>query len=112
MAYKLSLGSQVSLLEWFNFISYITCLCAVVYNAADAAMQLLIKETGRKDLSLRDVPLNTLRVFFGRQHHVGVSIDGIQYEVVLGNDQDLQQQAAAALALPASEQVPHVAHGR
>jgi hypothetical protein len=42
-----------------------------------------------------------LQVYVGRRHHIGLSIDGLQYEVVLGGEQDLSRRAAE-LSLPAA----------
>jgi hypothetical protein len=56
----------------------------------------------RTDSTLVRWTIPVLQVYVGRRHHIGLSIDGLQYEVVLGGEQDLSRRAAE-LSLPAGE---------
>lgn len=53
---------------------------AAVWKAAETAVKAIAKRTG-SDLSLTDVQLETLQVFTGRQHHLGLSLGELVKEV-------------------------------
>jgi len=75
-----------------------------VHGAAEQALLAVSKATGQ-ELKLKEVALG--QVYVGRQHHLGLSIDGINYEVVLGNDKELSDQASKdRLALPQARMEP------
>lgn len=62
-----------------------------VQRAAEAALKAVRSDA---QLTLLGAPLETLQVYLGRSHHIGLSIDGVSYEVLLGGEQDLSRQAA------------------
>lgn len=76
-----------------------------------ATLKAIQKQTGLKDLSLRDVPMDSFQVYIGSQHHLALEIDGQQFEVTLNNRPTDEEQAAAAAAgqggsLPQQQALP------
>jgi len=50
-------------------------------NAAEATLTAIQKQTGRERVSLRSVPLESVKVFVGRQHLLSIELDGVEYKV-------------------------------
>lgn len=71
----------------------------VATNAAQATLKALRAQSG-VDVTLTDVPMDSFQVYVGRQHQLGIEIDGVQYEVILGSDLDLEKEKKA---LPGSK---------
>uniref|UniRef100_A0A383W9N4 Uncharacterized protein n=1 Tax=Tetradesmus obliquus TaxID=3088 RepID=A0A383W9N4_TETOB len=74
-------------------------------QAAEATLKAIQKQTGLKELSLRDVPMDSFQVYIGRQHHLAIEVAGQQYELVLNNEPGQDATAgpgAAAAARPAA----------
>ncbi|KAG2437068.1 hypothetical protein HYH02_011328 [Chlamydomonas schloesseri] len=88
---------------------------SLVHTVTDLWSQLALsaaKETvkainkgGEYKLQLDDVPLDTFQVLVGRRHQLGVEIDGITYNLLIGNEaealQEARQRSAAAAAAAA-----------
>lgn len=73
------------------------CPGSTTLTTAATALQVTVKaiqqQTGSQGLTLRDVPMDTLQFYIGRQHHIAVEVDGKQFEVVMNNQPD---QAASS----------------
>jgi hypothetical protein len=50
-------------------------------SAAEATLAAIQRQAPRRRLSLRAVPLDSLKVFVGRQHLLSVELDGVEYKV-------------------------------
>eukprot|EP00882_Tetradesmus_deserticola_P019295 GHRQ01020758.1.p1 GENE.GHRQ01020758.1~~GHRQ01020758.1.p1 ORF type:complete len:156 (+),score=33.76 GHRQ01020758.1:268-735(+) len=80
----------------------------VAMQAAEATLKAIQKQTGLKELSLRDVPMDSFQVYIGRQHHLAIEVAGQQYELVLNNQpgQDAAAAAAGPAAVPKQKALP------
>lgn len=57
-------------------------------SAAEATIRAIQKQTGREGMSLRSVPLESLKVFVGRQHSISIELDGMEYKLSFNTDAD------------------------
>jgi hypothetical protein len=66
--------------------------CLMLYM--QATLKQLQKQTGLKDVSLRDVPMDKFQFYIGRQHHLAVEVGGQLFELVLNSNPNQQQPAS------------------
>lgn len=69
-------------------------------------MKAIQQKTGLKDLSLRDVPMDSFQVYVGRQHHLAVEIGGQQFELTLNNQPTNTQDSTTGNEAPQQRALP------